>query len=120
MSRALLRTENTNRRAAEPVQSRGTPTRHSFTQLALLIGRLACGLLAAMHIAPLLRASRNILELGTTPALLATWAVLALLVAVLAAGAAGLVSFGPRARRASFIALFIATTLFHGDVISKH
>jgi len=70
-----------------------------------------------MHVAPLLRVSRHVLEQGPTPALAATWAVLALLVGVLAAKAAGLVFLPAGSRKASITALILAAELFHGDVI---
>jgi hypothetical protein len=81
--------------------------------------RSACGLLAAMHVAPLVRVSSQLLH-GPTPALVATWAVLALLIGVLAAKAAGLAIL-PRhrfpLRRAPLIAFITAAAVFHGDVI---
>jgi hypothetical protein len=120
MSRALPRTENFIRRAAAvvcPAADRGIVTRLACVKLVRLFGRLACGLLAAMHIAPLLRVSRHVLEQGPTPALVATWAVLALLVGLLAAKAAGLVFLPAGSRKASIIALILAAALFHGDVI---
>jgi hypothetical protein len=86
--------------------------------LGPIAGRIACGLLAAMHITPLWRVSRHVVEQGPTPALVATWAVLALLIGVLTAKAAGVVFFRVGSRRASITALIAAAALFHGDALA--
>lgn len=80
--------------------------------------RSACGLLAAMHVAPLVRVSSQLVH-GPTPALVATWAVLALLIGVLAAKAAGLALLPERFRfrRAQLVAFLAAAAVFHGDVV---
>src|SRR5437879_4066182 len=126
MSWVLPRTEKTSN-SRVPSPARGTfasqfatgvkPSRSTCVKFTQLFSRIACGLLAALHITPLLRVSRNIMEQGPTPALIATWAVLVLLIGVLAAKAAGVVFFRAGSRRASTVALILACALFHGDVI---
>jgi len=81
------------------------------------VGRWVCGLLAVVHVAPLVRLSRQVLEEGPTPILVATAAVLALLIGVLAVKAAGLVFLHAGSRRASLIALVVACGLFHYNAI---
>jgi hypothetical protein len=70
-----------------------------------------------MHVSPLLRVSRNIVEQGPTLPLLAAWGVLAVLIGVLTAKAAGLVFFRNGSRRLSLVTLIVACALFHGEVI---
>jgi hypothetical protein len=120
MSRARPRTEKLTRYAAAAANraaDRGKLTRRSWLKLVPLMVRSACGLLAAMHIAPLLRVSRHVLEQGPTPALVATWAVLALLVGALAAKAAGLAFLPSRSGRFTLVAIIAACAVFHGEVI---
>jgi hypothetical protein len=71
-----------------------------------------------MHVAPLVRISYQLFH-GPTPALVATWAVLSLLIGVLAAKAAGLALLPRqfRFRRAQLVAFVAAAAVFHGDVI---
>ncbi len=82
-----------------------------------IAARLACGLLAAIHLTPLWRTVRHILDQGPVPTLVATGAVLVLLIALLAAKAAGIVFFSAGHRRASLVAFITAAALFHGDVV---
>ena len=122
MSWVLPRTEKTSRRSqrtdAPAHAAAGKPHRSSCVKFTQLVSRLTCGLLAAMHIAPLLRVSRHIMEQGPTPTLVVSGAVLALLIGVLTAKAAGLVFLRKGSRRASTISLFLACAIFHGDALA--
>jgi hypothetical protein len=124
MSWVLPRTENTSsRRGSSPAlgvrAAGGIFHRVACAKSSQLFVRLACGLLAAVHVAPLLRVSRNVLEQGPSAVLVATWAVLALLIGVLAAKAAGLAFFPARSRRTAAVTFLLISALFHGDVLAS-
>jgi len=114
MSRTLTTTRNRTPRSGEH--------RTTLSWAVAIAARLACALLAAIHLTPLWRTVRHIIDQGPIPTLVATGAILVLLIALLAAKAAGVVFFsaGTR-RRASIVAFVTAAALFHGDaLVSKN